>query len=340
MKMIDLEHHSYVKEIFPYLETRTTPPFCRGKIFTSRKDIVSDFNHIALNTPGKTVFDEVSDFDDIRLGIMDRAGVETAVISSGAAIEEFPREESIKFAKMTNDAVAAAIKRHPGRFLGTICLPTPYVDAALEELDRAVNVLGLQYWHTHSNFLNHYIYEEQFEPIFAKCAEMNIPFYVHPQYPADPFLLDSGPSFAGAGFGFAVDTTKTSLRLIMGGLFDRYPNLKMILGHMGEFYPYCLDRMNNRFSIFRDTDKYLKLKHDFTYYFKNKNIFMTTSGIYDPEVVMFVVRNIGVDNILFGTDYPYEDYKGAADFVRSLPISEADKEKICFRNAETYILRK
>jgi len=343
MKVYDLENHYYPKELLEYIKTRTEYP-CYvdtwGGCIAYSESALLGAGAPAFNPP-VPVQDEMMDVADYRISRLDYAGVTTAVISAAALAEYLPKEESIKYAKLANDRLAEASKKYPGRFLGTICLPTLYVDEALEELERAVKVLGLKYWHTHSNYGKEFIYEDKFEPILAKCAELDIPFYIHPQNPSTEFLLDSGMTFASAGFGYAVDVMKTSMRLIMKGTFDKYPNLKMIIGHMGEFYPFILDRMDNRFNVGKATglDPVLQFKESFSYYFKNKNIFVTTSGIFDETVILTTIKNIGIDNIMYGSDFPYEYYKEHVDFVKNLPISDEDKEKILYKNAEKYILK-
>ena len=340
IKIIDFEHHYYLPELLDWLKKRTDYPYYNDKEGLMYKENANLPLPLHGFNSEHIVYDEVTDVDELRLSIMDKAGVDVAAISSGGMIEELPREEAVYFARKTNDAVAEAVKRHPDRFIGTICLPTTHVEDAIKELDRAVNELGLRYWHTHSNYGEHYLFEPQFEPILARCAELNIPFYLHPHNPSTEFLRDHGPALSSAGFGFGVDTMKTSILLIIGGLFDRYPNLRMILGHMAEYYPYCLDRMDNRFGVYGKSkmDPYVKCEGSFTDYFKNKNVLMTTSGIYDPNVALCAINTIGIDNITFGTDYPYEDFKAEVDFIKDLPLSISDKEKIFHANGEKYIL--
>lgn len=339
IKIIDLEHHYYLPELLEWLKSKKDIPYIRNGAVFYRENI-----SVLLETKGfnsdDSMYDEIADTDELRLSIMDNAGIDVGAISTSTLIEELPREESVYFARKTNDAVAAAVKKHPDRFIGTICLPALYVEDALKELDRAVNELGLSYWHTHSNFGKHCLYEPQFEPILARCAELGIPFYLHPHTSTDEYLLNLGSAFAMAGFGFGVDAMKTSIGLIIGGLFDRHPKLRMILGHMGEFYPYDLDRMDNRFGMFRASDPYVKCEGTFNDYFRNRNILMTTSGIYDVNTAMCAINTVGVDSIILGTDYPYEDAKASVDFIKSLPISFEDKKKIFHGNAEKYVLRK
>ena len=342
MKAYDLENHFYAKPVLEYLDGRSDYPLMTPeKNILYRQTAMLPSSRPSMNNPAIKTIDELEDLGDIRLGYMDQAGVGTAVVSSGGLIEELGREDAVRLARATNDAAAEACRRHPGRIMGAITLPAPYIDESIAELERAVNELGLKYWHTHSNFGDECLCDEKFEPLLAKCAQMDIPFYLHPSIPSNPYLLDSGVAMSMAAFGFTVDTMKTALRLIIGGVFDRYPNLKMIMGHMGEIFPYCLDRMDNRFGAFRaaGVDPFLKSAHPLKYYFEHDNIFVTTSGIYDPKVVEFAAAEIGIDHIMFGTDYPFENFIAAVDFVRNLPLSDEDKDKIFFGNAEKYILK-
>jgi len=343
IKIIDLEHHFYLPAVLDYLRTKTEYPYYRDDVgLWYRDNEFLPLNIPGFNNTGHTVYDEVTDLGELRLKIMDNAGVSVGAISASAIAEVLPREECIKYSRMTNDIVAETVKKYPDRFIGTISLPTPYVEDALKELDRAVNELGLVYWHTHSNYGVHTLDEPMFEPILARCAELDIPFYVHPHCTLSDYMCDRSPMLAGAAFGYGVDTMKTTIMLIIGGIFDRYPNLRMILGHMAEFYPYCMDRMDNRCcgERFRNLDQYSKCEGTFTDYFRNRNILMTTSGIYDANVAMFAINTIGIDSVMFGTDYPYEDFKGEVDFIKSLPLSLEDKEKIFHGNAEKYVLKK
>ncbi|HJJ48922.1 MAG TPA: amidohydrolase family protein [Methanocorpusculum sp.] len=339
-KIYDFEHHYIVPEFFDYLKDRTDYPLLTSDGILYRENcLLTIFCPSIGKNSNASTYEELTDLGALRLSILDNAGISTAMVSSGQGIEELSKEDAVRLAQITNNRVAEAVKKYPGRFLGTITLPTPYVEESITELERAVNELGLQYWHTHSNYNGEYLYEEKFEPIFAKCAELNVPFYIHPNYPCDDYLTNGGVLVSGAVFGFGVDVMKTSLLLTLNGVFDRYPNLQMIIGHMAEFYPYTIDRMDNRL---RCSDAYaseLKCNKTLAEYFANKNIFMTTSGIYDPAVVTCAIETIGIDNILFATDYPYEDVKGEVEFIKSLPISNEDKDKIFYKNAEKYIIK-
>jgi len=340
-RVYDLEHHYYLPEFVDYLGTRTEYPYFdeSGIRYNDLSIFPVDFPSFQSNLTQATLLKEITNLGPLRLSDMDDAGITTGLVSTseGLGVSSLPKEAAVKYARLTNDSVAAAVKKYPGRFLGTITLPTPYVEECIAELERCVNELGLQYWHTFSNYGDERLYEEKFESLLAKCAELDVPIYLHPATPTDSYHLDSGISFVGAVFGFAADVMKTSYRLIANGTFDRYPNLILILGHLGEFYPYCLTRMDNR--IFFGRDPYIKCKEHFTYYFKNKNILMTTSGITDPNTIECAIKSIGIDSIMFASDYPYELAKNEIDFIKSLPISNEDKDKIFYKNVEKYVLK-
>lgn len=339
-KIIDFEHHLYIPELMEWLKKRTDYPYFNmqeGLVY--KKNAVLPINLKGFNSDELGI-EEVTDTESLRFKIMDDAGIDVACLSTSGLIEELPKELSIEFSQKTNNEIARLVKKYPDRYVGTFCLPVLYIEDALKELDRCVNELGLSYWHTHSNYGDHYLYEPQFEPIFAKLNEYGIPFYLHPHNPSCDYLLDYGQALSSACFGFGVDAMNTSIRLIISGLFDRYPNVRMILGHMGEYYPYHIDRMDNRFGSFKPVDPYIKCEGSFKDYFTNKNVMMTTSGVFDPTTALCAIHSIGIDNILVGTDYPYENVRGSIEFIKQLPLGLSDKEKILHGNGEEYILKR
>lgn len=330
MKIIDFEHHYFSKPYYEFLLNN------KDKLLDSPEfaSIYASFGFRSNNGTGLPFGEEISCQNDLDIKIMDEAHIDVGVLSVSDGIESLSKEDSISMARATNDFTVLKIKEHPDRFLGTICLPTPYVDDALKELDRAVKELGLKYFHTHSSYGNKRLSDPEFEPIIKRCAELNVPIYIHPCYQSERYLSSLGFAFSGAGFGFTVDVMNTVIRLITGGIFDRYPNLKIIIGHMGEFLPFTIARMDNMIDIFKDQDPWLKCKYNFAYYVKHNNIYITTSGIFDPNVIDFSIKQIGIDHILFGADFSYENAKRSVEFIKSLNISEEDKKKICYLNGE------
>ena len=217
-KVYDFENHMYAKELFDLLKKRKQYPYLDdiGDIHMSDGMTVLGGEIVGINRPNVKCDDDLLDISDGRIGMMDDAELMCAILSTSDAIELLPREEAVKMSQITNDVVAEAVKKYPGRFLGSFCLPTPYVEDSVKEIDRAVNKLGLKYWHTHSCYGSFRLGDEKYEPIFAKLSELNTPFYIHPTYPTEQYLLDLGVAFACAAFGFGVDVMKTAILLVKG----------------------------------------------------------------------------------------------------------------------------
>ena len=160
--------------------------------------------------------------------------------------------------------------------------------------------------------------------------------YVHPQASDDKDMKDMGYVYSSPGLGFGLDAMKTSLRLILNGTFDKFPKLRMILGHFGEFFPFIIDRVDNRFAWIKDDE--VKMKHKVSYYFENKNVVMTTSGNMSKLAFECTKQAFGIDSIIFASDYPYVCLADMMKFMNSLDLTEEEKEKVFHLNAEKYIL--
>lgn len=339
IKKIDMEHHYYIPEIYDYMATRKEPPTYDKKttIQLQRKGITPITNNIksvANPESGMTMLDDITSFGEERIKNMDKVGVDMVVLCVSPFIEEFPKEEAVRLARLSNDRVYELTKKYPDRFIGAAVLPAPYIDESIKELKRCKK-MGFKYWHTHSNYGEEHLYDPKYEPLLKTAAELNMAIYVHPQYPTDKKYQNMGIAYAGPGFGFGQDVMHTTLRLILNGTFDKYPNLKMIIGHFGEYYPFVMSRMDNRFSMVPTT----KNQHPISYYFKNKNIFVTTSGNDSQEALRCTINVLGIDSIMFGSDYPYENYQNMVNVIdKSKILSKKDKEKIFYKNAEKYIL--
>ena len=141
------------------------------------------------------------------------------------------------------------------------------------------------------------------------------------------------PALNGAMAGFAAEASLHALRLICSGLFDEYPDLKIMLGHLGEAIPFWLWRMDKHGPNTFDDPKFKKLQRQPSEYFRD-NFLVTTSGMLWSPALKFVISVLGADKVLFGTDYPPESAKDAVDFIKSAPISQANRNKICHSNAE------
>ncbi len=269
-----------------------------------------------------------------RLRDMDEAGIDMQVIN----FVNFNSEE----AKASNDSLAELVhKKYPGRFAGYCNLPWKDPDAAPEELRRAVNDLGLKGPMVFAGQASElYLDDRKFWGIYEMAEKLDVPVYIHP----GALLPDmSGPYkspypiLSMAMWGFSALTGLHAMRLIVSGVFDKYPRLKIMLGHMGEGIPYWLWRMDKHYSddqavIGKDEpgNNLQKLPSE---YFKN-NFYVTMSGMCWEPVLKFVITALGADRILFACDYPPEPALTASKFIDAVSISDDERQKICHLNAE------
>ncbi|MCC8122381.1 MAG: amidohydrolase family protein [Oscillospiraceae bacterium] len=324
MKLIDLENHFFDQSAIDAFERSSTPPCYRKEtgMFTFAE---------GMSAPFGPMLGKILDVAEGRIADMDRAGISTAVISSTHGVEDLDVAESIAVCRKTNDALYALTQKYPGRYLGSAILPVKDVQAANDELKRCVNELGFVAWHTHSIYNNNTSPDDpRYFPLFKTAVDLGVYVYLHPQLPPDSDVHDLGFSVAGP-WCFTIHTATTIIRMISLGLFDELPELKVVLGHLGEGLPFLLPRLE---SLSRAPSPKTKNKHGYTHYFK-KNIWVTTSGYKSKEAFACTAGVLGIDRIIFGSDYPYEDVGDMAGFVKeNLDLSAEDREKLCFRNAE------
>ena len=211
--------------------------------------------------------------------------------------------------------------------MGYAALAPKAPEEAADELERAVKELGFIGWNTHSNYGDSYLDDERYNVILERAEKLNAPIYLHPTVPAVSQVRGYGFALAGAPFGFGMETAMAMMRLIMGGVFDRYPGLKIILGHLGETLPFLLKRIDWAYVKPFDPSLRPSLSKKPSEFFKS-NVFVTTSGNYYEPAFKCTLEALGIERILLGTDYPYEDIKECMDFLQNLPITEKEKEKI------------
>jgi 2,3-dihydroxybenzoate decarboxylase len=271
----------------------------------------------------------LGDLGDQRLREMDEAGVDLQVIAHAPpGAQNFPPDQAIALAREANDTLYRAICAHPDRFAGFAALPTPDPAAAAAELERAVTKLGFKgamiYGLTHGAFTD----EKRFWCIYERAAALDVPVYIHPGPPhravVDAYFKDY-PTMDGAGLGFTFETAAHAIRLSICGLFDAYPKLRLILGHMGEGLPFLLWRCDMALS----RDKSLKRK--FRDYFR-EHFYITTSGNFSHPALLCTAMEMSTDRIIFAVDWPYASNIEAREFIDTAPLSPHDKEKILYHN--------
>jgi len=276
------------------------------------------------------------DLGESRLHEMDEAGIDMQVLSlTVPGLERFPAEDAVALARDINDELAAAVRRNPARFAGFAALPTLDPQAAAAELERAVQKLGLKGAMINGQPQGGFLDDSAYGDIFAQAESLGVPLYLHPSASAPDTLQAyvGRPELIGPLWSFTVDIATQTLRLIFSGVFDRFPNLTIILGHMGETLPYMLWRLDSRWKF---SPLYRRLDREPSQYIR-ENMLVTTSGMFSDTALLCAVAALGVERILFAVDYPFEPNKAGAVFMEQAPLSEADKHKIAALNAERWL---
>jgi predicted TIM-barrel fold metal-dependent hydrolase len=283
---------------------------------------------------GHDIVKEIADIGDERIRHMDEAGVDVQVLSFGSpGPQAFGPDIAIPMARDANDRLHAAIEAHPDRFAGFAALPTAAPQEAAAELERAVKQLGFKGAMIHGHTQGQFLDDKKFWPIFERAAALDAPIYLHPAmaHPDATKAYFAGyEELRGSAWGFAVDTSCHFLRIMFSGAFDAYPNLKIILGHLGEGLPFAMHRLHDHTF---PAAKRRGLKKNALEYIRD-NLVVTTSGNwYEPAFVCTLLA-MGADSILFAIDWPYESNKTGMAFFDKLSISDGDKEKIAHLNSE------
>jgi len=340
MKIIGIEEHFTSQEYIDYLHTRKDFPKRDYVVEGGRKlerDWWSPTSYRVFN-PDKP--DKSLDVGEGRLKDMDEAGIYMQVLSVGGRTQQFDARDGIKLARQNNDALARIIEKNPERFAGFANLAPQAPEEAAVELERAVKELGLKGSLLMGNVQGEFLDEKKFWPIFEAATRLDVPLYIHPGIPTADMIkpYQAYPGLALAIWGFAAEAGLHAMRLILSGVFDVYPDLKIILGHMGESIPYWLWRLDSRWEEEKDSDPvsaaaYQSFKKSPSRYFRD-NFYVTTSGMFWPPVIQFVCSVLGADKVLFATDYPMESSQEAVRAVEQTQISDDDKEKIFHLNAE------
>lgn len=337
MKKIDFEVHFATQEWIDALyANKTYPRIEENKAEKTRRLY---FTETAGEPFSDVLLGRLLDTGANRLKDMDDACIDMQVLSLTApGVEQFEIKTAAKLAQQANDALADVIQQKPDRFAGFAALPAKDPDASVKELERAVKELGLIGWKTHSNYGDAYLDDKRFWPILAKAEELDVPIYLHPTAPMITQLQTYGFALAGAPFGFGVETSMAMMRLILSGVFDAFPKLKIILGHLGEGLPFILQRIDFPYvrpHFKNDPGARPELGKKPSEYILN-NMFVTTSGNYLPPAFMCTREALGIDRILLATDYPYEDAGECMDFLESLSLEQNEKEKVYYKNAAMF----
>jgi predicted TIM-barrel fold metal-dependent hydrolase len=331
MKTIDFEAHFYTQDYMNHMYSRKECPRFVEKTDTDvcKLQYFSDLSQPFV----ESLFNRLLDLDEGRLRQMDKYGIDVQILSlSAPGIEQLEPQAGAELARKANDELAEVIRRYPDRFQGYAALAPKDPDQAADELERSVTELGFKGWNTHSNFGDSYLDDQRYWPILERAEKLGVPVYLHPTVPAISQLRTYGFALAGAPFGFGLETAMTLMRIVYNGVFDRFPNLQIILGHLGEALPFLMKRIDWAYVRPFDPKFRPSLENKPSDYLR-RNVFVTTSGNYYEPAFRCTVEALGIDKILLGTDYPYDDPEECMQFITSLNLSEIDLEKIFWRNS-------
>jgi len=274
------------------------------------------------------------DLEEERIRIMNQTDVDMHVLSlTSPGVQPFSTDFAKNLAIIANDRLNEVIRKHPARFAGLASFAPQDPKAAAKEIDRAINKLKLNGLIVNSHTNGEYLDDRKFWPIFEAAEAVDAAIYIHPRNMPDPcsFMTRADVDLSGALWGFQMETGLHAMRLIVSGVFDQFPGLKIVLGHMGEGLPYWLYRMDYMYGAY--TRGQSELKKTPSRYVKD-NFFITTSGMNTHPVLKYCNEVLGADKILFAIDYPYQESDEAANFMNSAPLPAEDCEKIAHRNAE------
>nr|PZN76735.1 MAG: hydrolase [Pseudomonadota bacterium] len=293
------------------------------------------------STPGEAGYARMDflssliDIEERRLKEMDEHGVDMQVLSLTApGVQMFDADTACELATLANDRLAEIIARHPGRFAGLATFAPQAPKRAVKEMERAVRELKLNGFILNSHTNGEYLDDPKYWPILEAAEALDRCIYIHPRAPSNGM---KGPlQFYGmdsAMWGYGVEVGTHAVRMMVSGVFDRFPKLKICIGHMGEAVHFWLWRINFMNSRAQRIGRAPKTQLTMDEYFR-RNFVITTSGVEDHLALEYSVKKLGADSVMWAIDYPYQPTAPAVEFMDTAPLSDEDKAKVYHRNAE------
>ena len=294
---------------------------------------------ITSDGPTAGVARVLTDLGGGRIAAMDTDGIDMQLLLlSAPGVQVFERATAVALAAESNDYAAAACQHHPTRFAALAAIAPQDPTAAAKELERATRTLGLKGGIINSHTFDRYLDELAFWPIFEAAEALDVPIYIHPREPATGMReIMTGPVAGGPAWAYGVEVGTHILKLISAGVFDRFPKLRIVIGHMGEALPFWLPRIDNRYLAMRSTmfggaKPMQRMPSDYI----RENLWVTTSGMnYWPQLRM-TLDVMGRDRVMYATDFPFEKQAEAVGFVEAMPLSTSDK-KALFEDVATRV---
>lgn len=299
---------------------------------------------IELYDPGyakqlSLIKDKLMDVGPERIRRMDAAGIDMQILSHVApGVQTLERDAAIRMAREVNDWLGDIVKQYPERFGAFASLATQSPKDAADELERTVTQLGFKGALINGHLEGKYLDHPEFMPILERAETLDVPIYLHPFVPPEVITKTYYPTPGiMQGWGWMVDTGTHVLRLMASGTFDRYPRLKIVVGHMGELIPFNLQRLNKGMTLadwlLAGQSKKPAMQKSVLNYVR-QNLYITTSGSFDQAALQCAIAQMGIDNVLFSVDDPFSDNIEAVEFLQEAKLSKEDKEKFAYGNAE------
>jgi predicted TIM-barrel fold metal-dependent hydrolase len=296
-------------------------------------EMASHFTGTEAGRPGE-IQRRLDDLGALRLKEMDAAGIDIQVLSHGApSAQKLEAAVAVDLTRRVNDRLHQAIAAHPTRFAGFAALPTADPAAAAAELERCVTKLGFKGAMIHGMAHGKFVDAREFWPIYARAEALDVPIYLHPSLPhpgvTAAYYADYAAQFpmvVRPAWGYTVETATTAIRMVLSGVFEAHPRLKIVLGHLGETLPFLVWRIDQ--ALARPGQKALGFRDVFT-----NNFSITTSGNFSTPALLCCLMEMGIERILFAVDWPFVDNAPATQWMAGVPLSDGDKAKILGGNA-------
>lgn len=288
---------------------------------------------------GAKLIAQLADIGDARVAEMDAAGLDMQALSlNSPGVEQCEAEEAIAVSRDANDVLAGAVRKHPTRFIAMASLPMGAPDKAADELERCVRQFGFKGANINGHNRGRYLDDPFYAPVLARAEALGVPLYLHPTLPPPAVMEASYGGFhpaatfliGGTGWGWHIETGLHVMRMMLGGVFDRYPKLQVVIGHMGEALPFMMPRMEGLVAKLPPGAGPQKPLGDYL----RQNLHYTFGGFNFASTFQILLSTVGPERIMYSVDYPYGSMTEARAFLDTLPVSAAEREAIAHGNAE------
>lgn len=292
-------------------------------------------NYMQTKLPSPEI---MQDYTKDRIAFMDKYDIDMQIMSYGnSQAQNLDPKDAIPLSRLANDELAKAVASNPTRFAAMATIPVGDPEAAAAELKRAVTELGFKGLMLKGNYQGKFFDDPYFFPIFQMASDLDVPVYFHPSF-VPPVITDHYYAsdnwsdlvtgiLGTAGFGWHLDVGVQVMRMIISGIFDKLPNLKIVSGHWGELIPMFLERLDQELIPYTD------LKRSFSDYYRS-NVYVTPSGILTEPQLKFLLDEVGEEHLIYSIDYPYETPETSRNFLDTSALTQAQRELFAHGNAE------